>query len=225
MKKCLLFVIIIFGCLSANAQEENDTWVSVAKMNWEDIDEIPYEELPDGESGENPRCGMDLDMAIMELVAEGLAVMNPTQKEDPWQSCAIVLADFPLESRHDYILRLTIKVPSDGTFFIGFGSWIYEIMRLVPVKRGDDFQVIDVEYPEYKNKLMSTYGTVLLGCGWVVGTTILKEVEILERTSLASIQSVKTAKRDDDVIYNLTGQKVDTSYKGIVIQNGKKVVK
>ena len=72
---------------------------------------------------------------------------------------------------------------------------------------------------------MSTYGTVLLGCGWVVGTTILKEVEILERTSLASIQSVKTAKRDDDVIYNLTGQKVDTSYKGIVIQNGKKVVK
>ena len=90
---------------------------------------------------------------------------------------------------------------------------------------GVDFQVIDVEYPEYKNKLMSTYGTVLLGCGWVVGTTILKEVEILERTSLASIQSVKTAKRDDDVIYNLTGQKVDTSYKGIVIQNGKKVVK
>ena len=35
------------------------------------------------------------------------------------------------------------------------------------------------------------------------------------------MKTVKTVK-DNDAIYSLAGQKVGTSYKGIVIQNGKK---
>jgi hypothetical protein len=36
------------------------------------------------------------------------------------------------------------------------------------------------------------------------------------------ISTVKTVRVDDGAIYNLAGQKVDNSYKGVVIKNGKK---
>lgn len=39
-----------------------------------------------------------------------------------------------------------------------------------------------------------------------------------------AIQAVKTQKINDGVMYNLAGQKVDASYKGVVIVNGKKVL-
>jgi len=39
------------------------------------------------------------------------------------------------------------------------------------------------------------------------------------------INSVKAAQANDDAVYNLAGQKVSESYKGIVIKNGKKVIK
>ena len=38
------------------------------------------------------------------------------------------------------------------------------------------------------------------------------------------ISTVKTVRVDDGAIYNLAGQKVDNSYKGLVIKNGKKVI-
>ena len=30
---------------------------------------------------------------------------------------------FPLEQSHNYIVRLTLKVPSDGTYVVDMGSW------------------------------------------------------------------------------------------------------
>ena len=38
---------------------------------------------------------------------------------------------------------------------------------------------------------------------------------------ITAIQNVKSVKADG-IIYNIAGQKVDASYKGIVIKNGKK---
>ena len=37
-------------------------------------------------------------------------------------------------------------------------------------------------------------------------------------------KKVKTAKNGNGLIYNLAGQRVDNSYKGLVIKNGKKLV-
>ena len=130
---------------------------------------------------------------------------------------------FDLEEGHNYIVRLTIKVPSDGQYMVNIGTWSNNSQLFSSVKARDDFQIIDVEYPEYKNSVSGCH--VLLGCGWVVGTTILKEVEVLEKTSTAGVRSAKPAKDADDTIYNLSGQKVNASYKGIIIQNGKKAVK
>ena len=104
----------------------------------------------------------------------------------------------------------------------------------IPVTASDDFQVIDVlcanyfpngaEGEEYRNCM------VMLGCGQVVGTTVVKKVQIYEVNNSNSketgIEDVKTVnrKKADGAIYNLAGQKVNTSYKGIVIRNGKRVV-
>ncbi len=43
--------------------------------------------------------------------------------------------------------------------------------------------------------------------------------------SATGINSVKTVEQTNNVIYNLAGQKVNAQYKGIMIQNGKKVMK
>lgn len=214
MKKSLLFVIIIMSFLNANAQEPSDTLVSIAKMNWADADDFSHWANIEGDDR-------------LEIVEEGLAIKNPHMQDKMWTHNVTVLANFSLEEGHNYIVRLTIKVPSDGTYYIDMCSWDKGDIGTsyqVPVTASNHFQIIDVEYPEYKYNVYGN-GNIFLGYGWVVGTTILKEVEIFEKTNFSGIQSVKTAKRNNDVIYNLAGQKVDTSYKGIVIHNGRLVVK
>ena len=45
-----------------------------------------------------------------------------------------------------------------------------------------------------------------------------------EESEATAIQSVKTAKAENGAIYNLAGQKVSASYKGVVIKDGKKYI-
>jgi hypothetical protein len=214
MKKSLLFTIIFLSCLCVNAQQEGDALVSVAKFNFQEITDlselgISYSVQPD----------------YLELVPDGLALKNPHLQGKMWEPLMPVIGDLKLEEGHDYVVRLTLKVPSDGTYWIDMCSWdtVYFSGHQLPVKAGHDFQVIDVEYPEYG--CYATDGMVFLGWGWVVGTTILKEVGVLEKTSTAGIQSFQVSQGADDAVYNLSGQKVGSSYKGIVIRNGRKVVK
>jgi hypothetical protein len=42
--------------------------------------------------------------------------------------------------------------------------------------------------------------------------------------TLAGIKTVKTVKTGNGLIYNLAGQRVDASYKGLVIKNGQKMI-
>lgn len=214
MKKSLLLIVIILSCLRVNAQQENDTLVSIAKLDFQEITDLSflcayYSETPE----------------YLELVPDGLAIKNFQRQGETWESLMPVIGNLALEEGHDYVVRLTLKVPSDGTYWIDLCSWDkeYSAGRQLPVKANHNFQIIDVEYPEYSCK--ATDGMVFFGWGWVVGTTILKEVEVLEKTSTTGVRRFKTTKESDDAIYNLSGQKVSSSYKGVVIQNGKKLVK
>ena len=173
MRKYLLSVIIIFSSLSANAQSESDSLVSLAKVNFVGMTEVPqwssFADQPD---------------EIVEIVDDGLAITNTNMQSQSWQPQVVVVPDgnFDLEEGHDYIVRLTIKVPSDGTYMVNMGSYQNAPnVCHVPVEGGDDFQIIDVEYPEYKYSVVEADAHVVLGLGWVVGTTIIKEVEVFER--------------------------------------------
>ena len=211
MKEKLTFVIIIIlSCLNANAQSESETLVSLAKVNYEGITEFTQWSSYEG------------SIATIEVVDDGIAINNPKMQEQSWQPQLIVVPDgsFDLKEGHDYIVRLTIRVPSDGKYMVNIGSWSTNFTCHAPATAKDDFQIIDVEYPEYESSV--TGGHVLFGCGWVPGTTIIKEVEVLEKRGASGIRSVKASKVAGDMIYNLSGQKVSPSYKGVVIKDGKK---
>lgn len=209
MRKILLSVIITLSCLGANAQQKNDTLVSISKMNY-----VGLTELPDVHFSDQPET--------LELVPEGLALKNPQQLGEMWEPQIFVLGNLALEEGHDYVVRLNLKVPSDGIYWVDLCSWSqeYSCARQLSAVASHDFKIIDVEYPEYKCRAID--GMIILGWGWVVGTTILKEVELLEKTNTAGIKSIKAPQGADGAAYNLSGQKVNDSYKGIVIQNGKK---
>ena len=158
-----------------------------------------------------------------EATDEGLAIINPTMKQSSWVvETSITGAKLSLEEGHDYIVRLTIKVPSDGIYGMLFGGWEYSQISEIVVPAKDDFQVFDVYFPNFIGNTWRD-GYITLRSGKMVGTTVLKKVQVYEKQKggTAAIKPVKPVKADD-ALYNLAGQKVSTSYKGIVIKNGKK---
>ena len=184
----------------------------IGEQNWENKEYIVF----DGPEG------------VYKSTAEGLAINNPVMQEYIYTPQTCVVNDFDLKQGFDYIVRLTLKVPSDGTYNVIMGNYVHE----VPVKGSDSWQVIDVIFSDFGEETAD--GTdhsmedvfVNLGSGWVVGTTVVKQAEVYEvvgsgARGTTAIQGVK-ASAAGDAVYNLAGQKVDASYKGIVIQNGKK---
>ena len=168
---------------------------------------------------------------IVEPTDEGLALSNPVNPIDfdNWWRSKVVLSDdcLTLQKKHNYIVRLTMKVPSDGMYQVvlyGDGFTNNSLCQ-VPVTASEDFQVIDVEFPDFGVDFWSD-GYVILCNGWVAGTTVLKKVQVFEKQkgSETAIKPVKTVNYDD-TIYNLAGQRVGPSYKGIVVSKGRKMVK
>lgn len=192
----------------------------LCEKNWEGVDAGIFWD------GEKP----DWDV---EGTDEGMALTNPTLKAEGWAAQTGVITDFDLEQSHNYIVRLTMKVPSDGTYIVRMGNWDASSQYELPVAGSDDWQVIDVQFPDFCGDIKTETGNlmencfVILQCGLVVGTTVVKKVEVYEvmgssaRGGTTAIDSVKVVKSDGQ-IYDLAGQKVDASYKGIVIQNSKK---
>ena len=61
---------------------------------------------------------------------------------------------------------------------------------------------------------------LLFQCGDFLGTTILKSVKVYDLVG-TGIKEIKNNVQNN-VRFNLAGQKVDANYKGVVIMNGKK---
>lgn len=178
------------------------------------------------------------DPPVAEISSEGLVITNPTIQEQIWQPQTIVTdKTFTLEQNHDYIVRLTLKVPSEGTYQVTLGNWVINSTCQVFACPDDDFQTIDFEFPNFVADVEEGYRVddchVLLQVGWVAGSTVVKQVVVFEKDKEAFLAAKETGiedikavnnKKYDGAIYNLAGQKVTDSYKGIVIKNGKKVL-
>ena len=213
-------VVVKVQLIDLNGTGIDDGWNLVFEMNWEDVDVYPFYDMGD---------------IIHELTDEGLAVTNPSMQEEMWTFNQFIAGGaIPLEQGRDYLIRMTMKVPSDGTYQVTLisenqtpdGDFPY-FNSEVPVTASDDFQVVDVKFLDYHASGVEgvLYSDVALGFGWVVGTTVVKKVEIYEKKGgTTAIRSLEPAKSDDNAIYNLAGQRVDASYKGIVIKNGQKFI-
>ena len=214
----------LISVLTDSAKETDESGLRlIYSMNWEGV-------WPGVFDAEDELVQTDEGLGIIVPKLGGYAFDGPMT--------LLGYRDFVLEKNHDYIVRLTLKVPSDGTYGVGFGkflngdenTWIH---WEVPVTASDDFQVITLECPAYASKAEDDNYVedvcVRLGCGWVLGTTILKKVEVLEkvgteaRGDMTAIQAMKT-NRTDGAAYNLAGQRVGASYKGVIIKNGRKYI-
>ena len=208
-----------FSHLINELKGKNEEQTLVYSINWEGADVPMTCVTPD-----DPWKSTD----------EGLAIVNP-EKQMYMGSISTLIngGGFLLSENKDYLVRLTIKVPSDGTYSVSLFNGRVSSYLEVPVYGSDDFQVVDLLFSDLSDKVIdpgegSDGNTLIfLNSGWVVGATVLKKVEVYELTGSAArgektaINAVK-ATNADGAIYNLAGQKVDASYKGIVIQNGKK---
>lgn len=145
----------------------------IFEMDWPGIDYIIF----------------DLEDTPYEATAEGLAITNTRQMEHAWETSDSwglptgISGEkaFSTEKGHDYLVRLTVKVPSDGIYYIALGEHFSANSSAceIPVTASDDFQVINVDFPNFGFDLWGD-ASVTLGNGWVVGTTVVKKVEVFE---------------------------------------------
>ena len=164
--------------------------------------------------------------ATAEATADGIALMNPRKQDQIWTPQTVVTADaFTVEEDHNYLVVIEVKVPAgEGTYQVQLGSWATNFQKEVPVVGNDDWQTLEIEFPEYGGTTDENAAHVVFQNGWVVGTSVVKSVKVYEVSEETAIQSVKKAAKANGAIYNLAGQKVNASYKGIVIKDGKKFI-
>ena len=159
----------------------------------------------------------------VEVDADGVAITVGVQTGQLWQPQVMIVPDgsFNLEEDGNYKIEITAKYPADGTLQINMGSWSANDQATFPVTATGDFQTDVFEFEGWSVNAEGAH--LLFQCGDFKGTTIVKSVKIIQIGGETAIKSVKAAK-EDGAIYNLAGQKVSASYKGVVIKNGKKYI-
>ena len=157
----------------------------------------------------------------VEVDADGVAITVGIQTGQLWQPQVMIVPDgsFNLVEDGDYKVVVTAKFPTDGTLQINMGTWSANDQAQFPVTATGDFQEVECEFPGWSVDAEGAH--LLFQCGDFKGTTILKKIQIYA-TGATGIKGVKTVQPISTAIYNLKGQKVDASYKGIVIKDGKK---
>lgn len=206
--RLFIFTIALIATKNISAQSEKLLY----EKNWE---------------GETDLVGWYEGIGILPtLVNEGIAITNPLKEDQIWYPQMYVSEEcLTLEDGHDYIVRLNLRVPSDGKYQVYIGNWASYFLCQVLVTYNEDFQTIDAVFSKVDGNVHGD-GIIILQCGWVVGTTILKKVQLIEKSYGGETAiTIVNASNADGQMYNLAGQKVSASYKGIVIQNGKKRVK
>ena len=125
----------------------------------------------------------------------------------------------------EYEYEATVSSGNDGAAF-----------SLSVIKDGQMTQLANVKVPKTGDNDWSKYKTVKgkLSKPLEAGEQTLRitiegayanidKIEI--KSTETGIRSVKTGDSSQETVYNLAGQKVNSRYKGIVIQNGKKTIK
>ena len=158
----------------------------------------------------------------VEVDADGVAITVGIQTGQLWQPQVMVVPDgsFNLVEDGSYKIVVTAKFPTAGTLQINMGTWSANDQATFDVEASDDFQTIECDFEGWSVDAEGAH--LLFQCGDFKGTTILKKIQIYAVGGTTAIQGVKTVTPISTAIYNLKGQKVDASYKGIVIKNGKK---
>ena len=152
---------------------------------------------------------------------QGLVIEStPADGANYWEPQIPMIAHIPAVTEGgQYQVKFTVNAPADGEIRLDFCSWDgtgATSAYVINVTAGEAEYVVD--FPDYPTEC--TNAMIFYQCGHMPGTHVIKNVQVIDLEADA-IQAVKTVKADG-AIYNLAGQKVNASYKGVVIMNGKK---
>ena len=153
---------------------------------------------------------------------DGVAITVGSQTGQLWQPQVMIVPDgsFNLEEDGFYKVFVTAKFPTAGTLQINMGSWSANDQATFPIEASDDFQTIECDFEGWSVNAEGAH--LLFQCGDFLGTTIVKAIKIVQVGGDPSgIKAVKN-NVENGVRFNLSGQKVDANYKGVVIMNGRK---
>ena len=168
--------------------------------------------------------------------AEGLEINVPAAGDNYWNPQTVVLniegekvADNPdapaiLAEDGRYQVIIVAKHPA-GHLQVNLGTWDdgVSLQKDFDVEEATDFHEIVVDFSEGWPADCFSNVHVLWQSGALPGLSVLKSIQIIDLDATA-IKTVKAAKKFDGAIYNLAGQKVNASYKGVVIKDGKKYI-
>ena len=129
----------------------------------------------------------------------------------------MILDGFNLEQGKSYLVRITAKISSDGQLNARMGRYYYNAIpgRSTIVEANNDYQEIDFYFTDY-NSLTDGDAQILLFCGYLVGTTIVKKVQLFETTT-TKIVGIKADKDNILGIYDLHGIRRNKLSKGLNI--------
>ena len=170
MKRNLLLsflFLIVTMCVNAQTRMSADGEIVFAEKDWTGCTEedLLWYEIADGQEGS------------VTASEDGIVITLPTLSSEIWQPQTMILDGAPLTKGLDYTVRITAKIPSDGQLQVQMGSWEEGVadQYSVDVTGSDEFQTIDVKFPSvpYED------AHVLFQSGFIVGTTVVKKVQIL----------------------------------------------
>ena len=170
--------------------------------------------------------------------AEGLEINVPAAGDNYWNPQTVVLniegekvADNPdapaiLAEDGRYQVIIVAKHPA-GHLQVNLGTWDdgVSLQKDFDVEEAADFHEIVVDFSEGWPADCFSNVHVLWQSGALPGLSVLKSIQIIDLDADPSaIKNVKASKKFEGAIYNLAGQKVNASYKGVVIKDGKKYI-
>ena len=217
MKKLFTLVAMALMAVGANAQKV------IAEIDWSTQE--AFNNWCSGENGSTAVVG-----------AEGLEINVPAAGDNYWNPQTVVLniegekvADNPdapaiLAEDGQYQVVIVAKHPA-GHLQVNLGTWDdgVSLQKDFDVEEAADFHEIVVDFSEGWPADCFSNVHVLWQSGALPGLSVLKSIQIIDLNATA-IKTVKAAKKFEGAIYNLAGQKVNASYKGVVIKEGKKYI-
>ena len=175
--------------------------------------------------------GWDWDY-VVAVKGVGLIIdCTPYGDANYWEPQVAMIGNIPeLKKGGRYLVKFTIEAPADGEIRLDLCSWDGSgatMAQIINVEGGEEEEYV-IDFPDYPTTC--TDGMIFYQCGHLPGQHIIKKVQVFkiveangrnnEGTAIDATKAVKA----DGAIYNFAGQKVDNSYKGIVIKNGKKYI-
>ena len=157
----------------------------IAEKDWKSVtdEELPWIQFADPENGS------------ASISTDGL-VINVTQDVGEfWLPQALIVEGFDLEEGRDYKVVVTAKFPCDGQLQLYFGNWQTSTRETFSIKTTDDFQQVGCDFSEFF--VDAANGHLRIGCGNLVGTTVIQKVEVYVKGSVIEKKENESIKISD----------------------------